>query len=128
MLDRCNNANSKSWDYYGGRGIAVCERWLLFDNFLSDMGRSSEEQSIDRIDNDGNYSPDNCRWTSKLVQMRNCRKNTLLTVDGVSQPISVWAEIKGAAKYSTIRSRKRLGWPDREAIFGRNKGGRSHVR
>lgn len=126
MLDRCRNPNGKSWGYYGGRGITVCDRWLSFDNFLADMGVSSKAQSIDRVNNDGNYCPDNCRWTTQLTQMRNCRKNTLLTVDGISQPMSVWAESKGAAKYSTIRSRKRLGWSDREAIFGKNREGRSH--
>ncbi len=81
MLNRCRNPNNRAFADYGGRGIAVCERWLVFENFLSDMGDKPEGMSIDRIDNDGNYEPSNCRWATVAEQQRN-RRNVVL--DGVS--------------------------------------------
>jgi hypothetical protein len=62
LKNRCTNPNNKSFRYYGGRGISVCPAWLMFENFYSDMGpKPGPEYSIDRIDNDGNYEPGNCR-------------------------------------------------------------------
>lgn len=75
MKQRCLNVNHKNYDSYGGRGITVCDRWLHdFKTFFSDMGqRTSDKHSIDRIDNDGGYAPDNCRWATKSVQNSNVR-------------------------------------------------------
>jgi hypothetical protein len=74
MLTRCYNQKSRSYPYYGARGISVCERWHDFGNFISDMGRRpSPRLTIDRMDNDGNYEPANCRWATKGQQMRNRR-------------------------------------------------------
>lgn len=72
--NRCNNPNNKDYDNYGGRGIRMCERWSLFQNFLADMGEAPEKLSLDRINNDGNYEPGNCRWATKSQQNFNQRK------------------------------------------------------
>lgn len=76
MRYRCFSISSHAWCDYGGRGITVCERWLNFENFYVDMGpRPSPDHSLDRIDNDGNYEPDNCRWSTSEEQNSNRRPN-----------------------------------------------------
>lgn len=72
MKQRCLNPNAARYDQYGGRGITVCEAWLTFANFLADMGpRPSREHTIDRKDNNGNYEPDNCQWSTRSEQQKN---------------------------------------------------------
>lgn len=88
MKDRCNNPNDPGYHNYGGRGITYCDRWKHFKNFAEDMGlRPSPNHSIDRIDNDGNYEPSNCRWATRVVQMHNRRvfKNNKTGVTGVQK-------------------------------------------
>lgn len=93
MLKRCLNANNKAYKDYGGRGITVCERWMQsYENFITDMGeRPSNLYSIDRINVDGNYEPDNCRWATRSEQARNQRNNVLITYDGETKCVSEWA-------------------------------------
>lgn len=82
MKQRCFNPDHPSYKNYGGRGISICERWASFDNFLADMGKRPPGMSIDRIDNDKDYGPDNCQWSSRAMQTRN-RRVTKLSDDDV---------------------------------------------
>ena len=75
MTQRCTNPKATSWKDYGGRGIKICDRWLDFAMFLIDMGERPEDTSIDRIDNDGNYEPGNCRWATQLEQNAHRKRN-----------------------------------------------------
>ncbi len=93
IIQRCTNPNSKNYHCYGGRGIAVCKRWIKFENFLKDMGeKSSPEHQIDRINNDGNYCKSNCRWATRKQQARNRRDNHLETHNGKTQCLVTWTE------------------------------------
>ena len=116
MIDRCFNKDHKYFYRYGGRGITVCEEWLNFDNFLRDMGIPEQHKSIDRIDNNGNYSKENCRWATQLQQERNKSTNVFFTHDGKTMCMSEWAEYVGI-NYSTLSTRLDRGWDIYRAIF-----------
>lgn len=118
MLSRCNNNNHKSYGDYGARGIRVCERWSGkqgYPNFLADMGEPSYGMSLDRIDNDGNYEPNNCRWATRKTQQRNTRRNFLLTHNGETLSISEWAERLEVSDVA-IRCRLKRGWSVERAV------------
>jgi hypothetical protein len=118
MMVRCYKSNSIAYNNYGGRGITVCERWRTsFQNFLDDMGRMpSDKHQIDRINNNGNYEPSNCRWATSKQNARNTRRNRLIEIDGISHPISEWSEISGI-QGGLIHWRIKKGWIPRDAIF-----------
>lgn len=117
MLERCNNTNCKAYKNYGGRGISVCERWVKFTNFLADMGtRPSDEHSLDRIDCNGNYSPDNCRWADCRTQQRNRRNNRIITIGGESKCVADWADALEIEGKKLRKALERGKWPKSEEV------------
>lgn len=115
MVRRCLNPRHKAYRRYGGRGIKVCERWLTFSNFIADMGEPSPGLTLDRINNDGGYEPDNCRWTTRSVQCRNSSNAHLLTHNGQTKTIIEWSLEKGWPHH-VIGCRIRAGWTAQRAI------------
>lgn len=115
MIQRCTNVNHGSYSRYGARGISVCDRWMLFDNFLADMGEKPPHTSIERVNNNLGYEPGNCRWATAIEQARNKRNNRLITIDGTTKSIAEWASEKGLHP-STISDRKQRNWSDSESL------------
>ena len=118
MKQRCFNPNHKRYSYYGGRGITISDRWKnSFTNFFADMGlKPSPKHSIDRIDNDGNYSAENCRWATPKEQANNQRSNRLITIGCVTLNVTQWAREMGF-NTGVIYTRLKLGWSERDAIL-----------
>jgi len=118
MIERCNSEASHAYSDYGKRGITVCSRWSGeggFENFYEDMGDPLEGYSLDRIDNNGNYCPENCRWATNKEQNRNTRSNRLITYKGKTLCVTAWAEEIGV-KPPLLFSRIRLGWSIEEML------------
>lgn len=115
MLQRCNNPRVINFADYGGRGIQVCGRWVMFENFLADMGPRPAGMTLDRIDNNGDYEPGNCRWTTQRTQARNRRSNHLIKFKGQTRTLMEWGEITGFG-WSRIEARLRLGWTVARAL------------
>jgi hypothetical protein len=109
MMGRCTNENDGGYVDYGGRGIKVCDRWYSFANFVADMGIKPEGLEIDRMDNAGDYTPENCRWVTRKVNCRNTRSNRYITLGDVTKCLVEWEEETGIPK-DTIRSRLRRHW------------------
>ena len=117
MKARCLNHNCENYESYGNRGIVLCNEWRdSFESFLNDMGkRPSPSHSLDRINNDGDYRPDNCRWATPKEQQRNKRTNRRIKVDGTEKTLAEWSEITGI-RADTITRRIDRGWSEKEAI------------
>ena len=99
MKQRCFNQKSPSFNRYGGRGITVCDRWKdSFYAFLEDMGEKPDGMSLDRINNDGNYTPENCRWATQATQSNNKRCSVILEFDGKKMTVSEWAKYLNIAQ------------------------------
>lgn len=113
MKSRCYNANCEAFKYYGARGITIYEPWLqdfkVFKKWAHLNGYNDHLQ-IDRIDVNGNYTPQNCRWVTSKIQSVNRRVNHYLTIDGERKALSTWAEIY-SINYRTLRDRLKRGWP-----------------
>lgn len=110
MRTRCYNTKAVQYKYYGGKGIKICDRWTLFENFLDDMGLRPDGTSLDRIDNTKDYEPGNCRWSSRKEQSRNRSMNIPVTFRGETKIVSEWAAVVGIAA-KTLRWRLKRGWP-----------------
>lgn len=119
MKGRCRE-HHPNYKHYGGRGITICDRWLeSFDNFLDDMGLPpSQQHTLDRIDNDGNYEPDNCRWVTVAVQARNRNANHMIQIGKSINTVTDWSRITGVPR-STILKRLSNGWKPEDAILTR---------
>ena len=118
MLYRCSNPQNSDYQSYGGRGITVCERWKGdggMKAFLSDMGPLPESHSLDRIDVNGNYCPENCRWVPSSEQARNKRNNRLLTLGDQTHCIADWSRMLKIPAY-TISMRLRRGWTEERTL------------
>lgn len=122
MKERCYNKNKSNYKYYGARGIQICDEWLTdfikFYVWATENGYK-ENLTIDRIDPNGNYEPDNCRWVTKLEQANNKRNNVHITYNGKTQTISQWCNELGL-KNRIVYDRKHKGWSDKECLFGRD--------
>lgn len=116
MKGRCLDPRHRAWKDYGKRGITVCERWLKFENFYEDMGpRPSPKHSLDRIDNDGNYEPGNCRWALQIVQVNNRRGSRYIEFKGESRTIAQWANHLGFP-HGVLNRRLAAGWGTEKAL------------
>ncbi len=115
MKDRCSNPKSPNFSRYGGRGIKVCERWQTFENFYSDMGLRPEGCSIDRINNDGNYEPVNCKWATNKQQANNKTSNKLFTWHNETLTLAQWSEFFGLSG-TVLNSRLARGWSFEVAV------------
>lgn len=117
MRARCLNKNHPRYGDYGGRGIRICKRWRdSFENFLSDMGgKPSRSHTIERKDNDGPYSPGNCRWATKKEQNQNTRASHFLAHVGITLTIAQWSERTGLPA-SVIQTRISRGWTAEESL------------
>jgi len=125
MRQRCSNPNTNGYKRYGGRGIKVCSRWLGsdgFGNFFSDMGERPEGMTIDRIDGDGPYTPDNCRWADRITQDRNRKTAVILTHDGQSLMVSEWARNLGGHR-NLIYRRLKAGWSVEKTLTTKSRAG-----
>lgn len=122
MRDRCNNKRNKSYSWYGGIGVRVCQRWDDFTLFLSDMGqRPTELHTLDRIDQSGNYEPSNCRWATRLEQSRNRKNTKIVEFNGEFRPLGEWVERLGLP-YHAINKRLWRGWDVHRALTEKLKG------
>lgn len=135
IMTRCYNKNSKDYKYYGGRGIKVCDRWSGSDglkHFREDMGPRPEGKtkkgaplySLDRIDRNGPYSPENCKWSTWEEQMNNRGIATALTFNGKTHTITEWAEITGIGREALYRRVNLLGWDAKKALTTPQKKGK----
>ncbi len=116
IKQRCYNINDSDYNNYGGRGIKVHPFWMFsFPQFLKDMGPRPEGTTIDRKDNNGDYTPDNCRWATTKEQCRNTRVNRLITINGITKTLVDWIEETGISE-NTVKYRLRKGWTYEDAI------------
>lgn len=119
MIKRCYLKTHFHYKDYGGRGIKVCDRWLGkngFDNFIEDMGKKPSGYSLDRIDNGGDYCPENCRWATSIEQASNKRNNKIITYKGETHIAAEWSRILGI-RPGTFSERRRAHPNDKNKWF-----------
>lgn len=116
MMRRCRDEGNAAYANYGGRGIKVCDRWLEFENFFSDMGDRPKDRSLERRDNDLGYSPGNCYWATRKQQMNNTRANVILTIGDTSKTMTQWCE-EFLIPVHRVIARRKMGWKDDELFL-----------
>lgn len=120
MIGRCTRPYTDSYDRYGGRGVTICDRWRTFANFAADMGPRPTGTQLDRIDNDGNYEPGNCRWATLEEQSNNRCNNVRIEIDGVTKTATQWARVAGVTD-GCIYGRLKAGKSGRELLKPSNR-------
>jgi len=118
IKQRCLNPNNWAYPRYGARGIGLCDKWLKFEGFLEDMGERPEGLTLERIDNNGSYCKENCKWSDRKTQARNRSSNRSLTINGETRLMVEWAELVGIT-IKKISCRLSRGWSEEEAVYGR---------
>jgi hypothetical protein len=116
MMSRCRNPNHRGFANYGGRGIAVCERWISSANFIADMGERPEGGMLDRIDNDGPYSPENCRWATRQEQNSNRRNCIYVDCDGERVTLKEYCRRKDMTYRPVVKRIQDYGWSLERAL------------
>ena len=125
MVQRCTNPKADAYENYGGRGISVCNAWLQFENFYTDMGDPpTSSHTLERQDNDAGYSKANCTWATRVEQSNNKRTNVVLTLNGRSQTLTQWANELGITRCS-LQNRLEAGWSLERALT-EGKRGKKH--
>lgn len=116
MIQRCTNPKSTHYNQYGSRGIKVCQRWLSFENFLADMGKRKVGMTLERIDNNGDYEPGNCKWATRSEQAYNRRTNVRHKIGGITKTTTEWLRYFNI-KQSTFDQRVYVyRWPVLKAL------------
>lgn len=115
MRRRCLRPHDAAYKYYGARGITICDRWMVYENFLKDMGKRPVGKSIDRINNDGNYEPGNCRWATQLQQNQNSRSVKHITFRGETKTMREWSRDFGLCQ-ATVSDRLIRGWSIEDSL------------
>jgi hypothetical protein len=116
MRQRCLNPNNKSWYRYGGRGISICGAWDKFENFYEDMGDPPIGTQLDRMDNDGNYEPHNCKWSTPEEQSKNRSTTIFITFQGTTLCLSDWAKRIGINKLTLYSRIVEFKWCSDKAL------------
>lgn len=122
MKQRCYNPNNTNYKYYGGKGIKVCDEWLDSEEglvkfyFWAITHGYRDNLTIDRINSNGDYTPENCRWTNHTIQANNKGNNVYLTLNGVSHTAATWSEITGISVYNIYNRKKNLKWNDEKTL------------
>ena len=118
ILSRCYNSNASHFHRYGGRGVTVCDQWRNDFKVFYDWAMShgySDELTIDRINNDGNYEPSNCRWVDIKTQARNRNNNHYVTINGITKTLTEWCNYY-SINYRTVQDRIKRGWTEHKAL------------
>lgn len=116
MKSRCFNPNNIRFHRYGERGITVCDRWMSFESFYADMGDCPPGMTLDRIDNDGNYEPGNCRWATVREQSQKTSRIRFLTFNGETLSLAEWARRLGIRANTLTMRLNTYGWPLEKAL------------